>query len=274
MHRAEGLTAAAPDAGDALVVDGDPIGGWFGATVRRVADQAAEVEIPAPAQPGASPFARMVMAADTVGALNGYLAGAPSIVTANLELHVVADQVIGAVTARSHTIRASRRQVLVGITITDATGRVVALGTVDNAVLRGRLEMYYAKFAVGEGRDLSPSRTAPLGALADVFGNAAGELVVDERSHNALGVAHGAILASFIEPASRRSGIATIEDCVIRYLHPARGGPVTAATRSVADRGNSTLAIVQLSDSADGVVVVIAAVSGRPGPLDSHGPEG
>lgn len=268
MHRAEGQTGAPPEP-RTIVADGDPIGGWFGAIVRRTALDAGEVEIPAPRGAGPSDFARIAMAADTVGAMVAYLTGQPSIATANLELHLVADQVAGAIIARGQPIRVGRRQVLVAITISDASGRVVARGIADNAVLNLHLAMYYSKFAIVEERHLGPQRAAPLGALMDIFGDGAGDLVVDERSKNPLDAVHGGILASFAESAARRAGIATTEDCVIRYLHPARRGPIRASVRDVSARANSTYATVELRDSDD-VVVVTAAVSGRPDPSSAR----
>lgn len=244
----------------------DSVGAWFGAVVRRTGIDTADVTIPQPAPgTGASLLARMVQGADIAAGVCANFAAEPrSALTADLVLQVLSARPVGALTARGSILRAGRGQVVAEVDIVDERGVLVATASVNHGVRDTSMRMYLHDLRPGDLFDLAPYRTAPIGPLAEVFYDLAGELPVDAHSTNPWGVAQGALMSTLIEPAAVAAGLAAIEDLTIRFLAPATTGPVQFVTTSVSDRVGSRLLRGKIHDrGADRTVVILSAAGPR-----------
>lgn len=253
------LTESPADVASGVVTD--PVGAWFGAVVTRTSADTCAVTIPEPAPgTGGSVFARMIQGADIAAGVTANLAVAPrSALTADLVLHVLRDDAVGALTFRGSIWRAGRTQAVAGIEVLDERGLVVATATANHGIREEVLRMYLHDLEPGEAFDLAPYRTTEPGLLAEVFHDDGG-IPVDARTSNPWGVGQGALLATLIEPAAAAAGLARIEDLTIRFLASATVGPVRFVPTSVTERAGSSLLIGALHDrGADRLVSLISA---------------
>ena len=239
----------------------DPVGAWFGAVVARTGADTCAVTVPAPAPgTGGSVLARMIQGADIAAGVSANLAVAPrSALTADLVLHVLREDAVGAMTCRGSVWRAGGAQAVAGVDIVDEGGETVAIATANHGIRERGLRMYLHDLEPGEAFDLAPYCPTPAGPLAEVF-HSGGEIPVDARTSNPWGVGQGALLATLAEPAAEAAGLARIEDLTIRFLAPAAVGPVRFVRTSVTDRCTSRLLTGSLHDrGADRAVALITA---------------
>lgn len=239
----------------------DPVGAWFGAVVARTGTDTCAVTVPAPPPGGGgSVLARMIQGADIAAGVSANLAVTPrSALTADLVLHVLRDDAVGALTCRGSLWRAGRAQAVAGVDIVDERGESVATATANHGIRDRGLRMYLHDLEPGEAFDLGPHSPTPAGPLAEVF-HSGGEIPVDARTSNPWGVGQGALLATLVEPAAHAAGLARIEDLTIRFLAPAAVGPVRFIPTCVTDRCTGRLLTGSLHDrGADRVVALITA---------------
>jgi uncharacterized protein (TIGR00369 family) len=175
-----------------------------------------------------------------VGMAAGFAALPQWVVTADLDLHLVAPAKVGPLRADSRVVRAGSRQVLADCTVVDeATGTIVAVATANHSVLpsdRG------APMSVPEpGRIFRQPRlgTTARPPLSERYGirpvrpvdGAAGAAEVDITgpARNPWGILHGSLFALVCETALLHAHPgARIDDLMLRFVAPARIGPARA----------------------------------------------
>jgi acyl-coenzyme A thioesterase PaaI-like protein len=254
---------------DAAAVVTDPVGAWFGAVVHRTGPDTCAVTIPEPAPgTGGSVLARMGQGADIAAGVSANLAVAPrSALTADLVLHVLRDDAVGALTFRGSIARAGRAQAVAVIEVQDERGLLVGAATANHGIRDDELRMYLHDLEPGDSFDLGFYRTTPLGPLAEVF-HADGEIPVDARTSNPWGIGQGALMATLVEPAAAAAGLARIEDLTIRFIASATVGPVRFVPTTVSDRPGNRLLTGALHDrGADRTVSLISAAGPAEGTL-------
>lgn len=249
----------------------DPVGAWFGAVVARTGTDTCAVTVPAPPSGGGgSVLARMIQGADIAAGVSANLAVAPrSALTADLVLHVLRGDAVGALTCRGSIWRAGRAQAVAGVQIHDERGENVATATANHGIRDRALRMYLHDLEPGEAFDLAPHSPTPAGPLAEVF-HSGGEIPVDARTSNPWGVGQGALLATLVEPAAEAVGLAWIDDLTIRFLAPATVGPVRFVRTSVTERATGRLLTGSLHDRGADRVVSLITAAGPSAPGESR----
>ncbi|MEO5839617.1 MAG: hotdog domain-containing protein [Acidimicrobiales bacterium] len=178
-----------------------------------------------------------------VGMAAGFASLPQWVVTADIDLHLVARATVGPLRADSRVVRAGRRQVLADCTVFDeGQGVVVATATANHSVL-------------------SPERAAPMSIpppdeifshytsndrvrppLLERYGvrpvpglEGAAELDITGPARNPWGILHGSLFALLVESAmaSVRPD-ARIDDLIVRFVSPARVGPARAQATFIA----------------------------------------
>ncbi len=256
------MTSSSTEFPAALVTDS--VGAWFGARVRRTGADTCEVRIPSPAPgTGGSGFARVLQAVDIAAGVSACLAVVPgAAMTADIVMNRMPEDAVGDLVAFGWILRAGRAQIVARVDVLDEREVLVATATANHGVRPDGLRMYLHDLEPGDEFDLAPHRTAPLGLLAEVFYDPAGELPVNVDTANPWGVAQGALLTTLVEPAAREAGIARIEDLSVRFLASATAGPVALTSRSVADRAGNRLLQGNFFDRGAGRPVALVTVAG------------
>jgi acyl-coenzyme A thioesterase PaaI-like protein len=178
-----------------------------------------------------------------VGMAAGFAALPQWVVTADVDLHLVARATVGPLRADSRVVRAGTRQVLAHCTVYDeGAGATVASATANHSVLspeRG------APMSVPPPdqifRHASATSGKPRPPLLERYGirpvadlPAAAELDITGPARNPWGILHGSLFALVVEAAlaSAQPG-ARIDDLIVRFVAPARVGPARAQATHV-----------------------------------------
>jgi len=187
-----------------------------------------------------------------VGMAAGFAALPQWVVTADIDLHLVARATAGPLRADSRVVRAGTRQVLADCTVYDeGSGAVVATATANHSVLSPERA---APMSVPPPDEIfRQQRQGPSGPLSGEQGPLNGEPVVRppllERygvrpvpglagaaelditgpARNPWGILHGSLFALLVEAAMASARPqARIDDLMVRFVAPARVGPARA----------------------------------------------
>ena len=184
-----------------------------------------------------------------VGMAAGFAALPQWVVTADIDLHLVARATAGPLRADSRVVRAGTRQVLADCTVYDeGSGAVVATATANHSVLSPERaapmsvpppdEIFRHAPATGRGQQgpsgpLSGQSRPPLlerYGVRTVPGLAgAAELDITGPARNPWGILHGSLFALVVEAAmASAQPQARIDDLMVRFVAPARVGPARA----------------------------------------------
>ena len=174
-----------------------------------------------------------------VGMAAGFAALPQWVVTADIDLHLVARATTGPLRADSRVVRAGTRQVLADCTVYDeGSSAVVATATANHRVLSPERaapmsvpppdEIFrHRRARVGEGSRpplLERYGVRPVPGVA-----AAAELDITGPARNPWGILHGSLFALVVEAAMASvQPQARIDDLIVRFVAPARVGPARA----------------------------------------------
>ena len=179
----------------------------------------------------------------SVGMAAGFAALPQWVVTADIDLHLVARATTGPLRADSRVVRAGTRQVLADCTVYDeGTGAVVATATANHSVLSPERaapmsvpppDVIFRHPATGSGKQ-GPSGLRP--PLVERYGVrpvpgvvGAAEVDITGPARNPWGILHGSLFALVVEAAMASARPrARIDDLIIRFVAPARVGPARA----------------------------------------------
>jgi acyl-coenzyme A thioesterase PaaI-like protein len=176
----------------------------------------------------------------SVGMAAGFAALPQWVVTADIDLHLVAPATTGPLRADSRVIRAGTRQVLADCTVYDeGAGTVVATATANHSVLSPERaapmsvpppDVIFRHHRAGEQ---GPSSRPPLlerygvRPVPGVVG--AAEVDITGPARNPWGILHGSLFALVVEAAmASAQPRARIDDLIVRFVAPARVGPARA----------------------------------------------
>ena len=174
-----------------------------------------------------------------VGMAAGFAALPQWVVTADLDLHLVALATVGPLRADSRVVRAGSRQVLADCTVYDeGAGVVVASATANHSVLSPERA---APMSVPPVDEIfrHPPASGPLSGqlrqpLLERYGihavdGGAAELDITGPARNPWGILHGSLFALLTEVAlASAQPAARIDDLIVRFVAPARVGPARA----------------------------------------------
>ena len=188
-----------------------------------------------------------------VGMAAGFAALPQWVVTADIDLHLVARATAGPLRADSRVVRAGTRQVLAECTVYDeGAGAVVATATANHSVLSPERA---APMSVpppdeifrhqpqspsgplsGEQGPSGPLSEEPRPPLLERYGvrpapglAGAAELDITGPARNPWGILHGSLFALVVEAAiASAQPQARIDDLMVRFVAPARVGPARA----------------------------------------------
>jgi uncharacterized protein (TIGR00369 family) len=178
-----------------------------------------------------------------VGMAAGFASLPHWVVTADIDLHLVARATAGPLRADSRVVRAGSRQVLADCTVFDeGQGLVVATATANHSVLSPERA---APMSIPPPDEIfrhyaSDDRVRP--PLLERYGvravpglEGAAELDITGPARNPWGILHGSLFALLVESAmaSVRPD-ARIDDLIVRFVSPARVGPARAQATFVA----------------------------------------
>ncbi|HUP73771.1 MAG TPA: hotdog domain-containing protein [Acidimicrobiales bacterium] len=188
-----------------------------------------------------------------VGMAAGFAALPQWVVTADMDLHLVARAMVGPLRADSRVVRAGTRQVLADCTVYDeGSGVTVASATANHSVLSPERaapmsvpppDQIFRHAPAGSGPQgpSGPLSGKPRVPLLERYGirpvadlPAAAELDITGPARNPWGILHGSLFALVVEAevASVRPG-ARIDDLIVRFVAPARVGPARAQATHV-----------------------------------------
>lgn len=175
-----------------------------------------------------------------VGMAAGFAALPQWVVTADIDLHLVAPATVGPLRADARVVRAGSRQVLADCTLFDEGARVVVgSATANHSVLSPEQA---APMSVPVPDEIFRHHRAPSGTvtprppLLERYGVrrvpgliGAAELEITGPARNPWGIMHGSLFALVAEEAlaSAEPG-ACIHDLILRFVAPARVGPARA----------------------------------------------
>jgi acyl-coenzyme A thioesterase PaaI-like protein len=177
-----------------------------------------------------------------VGMAAGFASLPNWVVTADMDLHLLAPAKVGPLRADSRVVRAGSRQVLADCLVFDeGAGIVVAAATANHSVLPSDRGL---PMSVPEPNRIfrQPPRHGVVRApLRERYGirTVAGSVGVAEvditgPARNPWGILHGSLFALLTEVAllDARPG-ACIDDLILRFVAPAREGPVRAIATAI-----------------------------------------
>ena len=182
----------------------------------------------------------------SVGMAAGFAALPQWVVTADIDLHLVARATTGPLRADSRVVRTGTRQVLADCTVYDeGSGAVVATATANHSVLSPERaapmsvpppdEIFRHRRRQGA---LSGQARPPLlerygvRAVPGVVG--AAEVDITGPARNPWGILHGSLFALVVEAAmASAQPQARVDDLIIRFVAPARVGPARALATHV-----------------------------------------
>ena len=173
-----------------------------------------------------------------VGMAAGFAALPQWVVTADIDLRLVARATAGPLRADSRVVRAGTRQVLADCTVYDeGSGVVVACATANHSVLSPERaapmsvpppdEIFRHQSSVSG--QLRPPLLERYGVCQVPGVTGAAEVEITGPARNPWGILHGSLFALVVEAAlaSAKSG-ARIDDLILRFVAPARVGPARA----------------------------------------------
>ena len=189
----------------------------------------------------------------SVGMAAGFAALPQWVVTADIDLHLVARATTGPLRADSRVVRAGTRQVLADCTVHDeGSGAVVATATANHSVLSPERAAPMSVPPPGEiFRHRRAGEQGPSGPLSGEHGPrppllerygvrpvpavvGAAELDITGPARNPWGILHGSLFALVVEAAmASAQPQARIDDLIIRFVAPARIGPARAQATQV-----------------------------------------
>jgi acyl-coenzyme A thioesterase PaaI-like protein len=239
----------------------DGIAARLGAQVTRTGEFAVRVRIPGGAGEGEFPFGIGLLAVDMAAGISANYAGAPqAVVTSDIDVRTFGLPSRGGVIADAQVVRRGNGQVLASCRVSDSTGATVAVATVNHAITRMVVHAYFHDMEIGETVALAD--LVPKDMLApEIRHTPDGNLIIDDGSRNMWGMGHGAVLAAFAEAAVQRATHGPTRDLLVRFVAPARVGPVVARLASVRERYSDFLCSVRLDDEGTGETVAWATAS-------------
>jgi acyl-coenzyme A thioesterase PaaI-like protein len=174
-----------------------------------------------------------------VGMAAGFAALPQWVVTADIDLHLVALAIVGPLRADSRVVRAGTRQVLADCTVYDeGSGAVVATATANHSVLSPEraapMSVPPPDEIFRQASTMSSAQTRP--PLLERYGVrpvpgvvGAAELYITGPARNPWGILHGSLFALVVEAAlASAQPQARIDDLIVRFVAPARVGPARA----------------------------------------------
>lgn len=185
----------------------------------------------------------------SVGMAAGFAALPQWVVTADIDLHLVARATTGPLRADSRVVRAGTRQVLADCTVYDeGAGAVVATATANHSVLSPERaapmsvpppdEIFrHQRTGQGPSGPLSgehgpssrPSLVERYGVRTVPGVTGAAEVDITGPARNPWGILHGSLFALVVEAAmASAQPRARIDDLIVRFVAPARVGPARA----------------------------------------------
>jgi acyl-coenzyme A thioesterase PaaI-like protein len=273
-------------------VDGRAVGGWLGIHLREqppatgvVTEGRAEVVGHVARldhlrdRDGDVPLGVLLALVDTAAGICGGLAALPNwVVSASLHLHRDPNPLVEPLELRAATLRAGTRAVVTGCALRDGSGRVRARGVLTSAVLTPAGGPPYTDRPV-EVR-FGPPPTGPDARLETFVpvrrDGAAARVELLERLRNPWGILHGGVTGILADAAATGAAAgsgataARPAAATVRFLSPARVGPVAAAASLVGARGGDPgagpLCRVEVRDEGAGRVTAVATVTLRAGP--------
>jgi uncharacterized protein (TIGR00369 family) len=179
-----------------------------------------------------------------VGMAAGFASLPNWVVTADMDLHLLAPAKVGPLRADSRVVRAGSRQVLADCTVVDeGAGLVVAAATANHSVLpsdRG-LPMSVPEpdriFRQPPRPDVVRPPLRQRYGVRPVAGvRGAAELDITGPARNPWGILHGSLFALLAEAALLDAQpSARIDDLMLRFVAPARVGPARATATAIDD---------------------------------------
>jgi acyl-coenzyme A thioesterase PaaI-like protein len=179
----------------------------------------------------------------SVGMAAGFAALPQWVVTADIDLHLVARATTGPLRADSRVVRAGTRQVLADCTVYDeGSGAVVATATANHSVLSPERaapmsvpppdEIFRHQRAGEQGPRPPLLERYGVHPVAGVVG--AAELDITGPARNPWGILHGSLFALVVEAAmASAQPRERIDDLIVRFVAPARVGPARALATHV-----------------------------------------
>ena len=186
----------------------------------------------------------------SVGMAAGFAALPQWVVTADIDLHLVARATTGPLRADSRVVRAGTRQVLADCVVYDeSSGAMVATATANHSVLSPERaapmsvpppdEIFRHRREGPSGPlsgELGPSGPASRPPLLERYGVrpvpgvvGAAEVDITGPARNPWGILHGSLFALVVEAAmASAQPQARIDDLIVRFVAPARVGPARA----------------------------------------------
>jgi len=206
----------------------------------------------------------------TAGVVCGAAAVPNWIVTADLQMSVVAEPSVGPLRADAVVRRPGRRQSLGEVTVFDEgdNDRVVSTGTVNHLVIvpdAGLDVPSDMPIGVTYTRE-SPARSQPedLVAQLSITTTEAGvELPITGIAVNPLGFLHGGLISVLVEEVVRRHLRATVVDLVVRFVGPVAKGTARAVP-TVRTGPDGTVAQVDVVDDSGRIGAIATARLGAP----------
>lgn len=216
--------------------------------------------------------AALLMAADMTCTMAAGLGVLPRwTVTADADLWIVDDCRVGPLRAEAVCLRAGRTMSVSSARLVDEGDgdRLVALATANNGVLTPRFEHFMARSEIGDVKVFARPEFPEDETLEAYFGlrEANGEIVapLGPRTTNPWGIFHGGLHGLLVEHAARAGGITAPRQLGLRFLNPVREGSAVARAVEVFDRDEDRVAKVEVRDTGNDRVAVVAHVAG-PGP--------
>jgi acyl-coenzyme A thioesterase PaaI-like protein len=201
------------------------------------------------------------------------LAQGGSVLTQDMEVHLLADEGAREICARVNVLRDGRNLISYEIELSDERGRQVARASMTSAKVARSSSVDPAAMRPGDWLELAlpgSGLDAPLGSYAGLreSGGDALELELGPEVSNGLGILHGATQAIALEHAAERaaqrssSASPVVTDLSILFLAPGRRGPFRAHAELLRERDHTALAHARLVDRGDGDALVAVGYAG------------
>lgn len=249
------------------------IPGRYGVVLTRTGEAALEGRLPMESHlcrpDGSMRTAAVLMGIDMTAGMAGGLGVYPEwSVTSDADVRLVGPCTVGPLRVDATNIRAGRTQSLVDVRAVDEGDhdRLVALATANHGVLTPSFDPALGRVPIGDRFPFTRPADAIGTSLEDAFGVTLADGVVsapvDVRTTNPWGIFHGGLTGLLVEKAIDEAGIVEPRDVGLRFLRPAKVGPVDACVVDTVDRVDDRLARIELWDRGADRLAVLAHVAG------------